>query len=110
MHMAKPKKKRQPAVITAQQVVAALKKMLFSKSGLDWKVTGRRETPNSVPWICVSSPEKRQAQGEMSLQDRALLSKLLGLPRVPAAGIKFVGTQQVLSNLLAMCERDPDAD
>jgi hypothetical protein len=40
----------------------------------------------------------------MSLEDRATLSKLLGLPRVPATGIKFVGTQQVLSNLLAMCE------
>jgi hypothetical protein len=66
--MAKPK--RQPGVITVEQVVAALETMLVSKSSLDWTVTGR-ETPNSVPWICVASPVKRRVQGAMSLEDRA---------------------------------------
>jgi hypothetical protein len=104
----KAKPKRQPGVIAVEQVVAALKKMLVAKSGLKWTVTARRETSSSVPWIVVTSPKNRQVQGKMSLEDRVELRKMLGRPGIPPTGISFIGTQEILSNLLAMCRQsDP---
>jgi hypothetical protein len=107
-HMAKPK--RQPAAIRIEAVVSALKKMLVSRSGLDWRVTRSPHSAAMVPWILVTSPLKRmQGGGEMPIEDRVALSKILGL-RIPAAGIKFVARQAVLAGLLKMCEEPGEGE